>query len=56
LKSTTLRTPPPAPELTTLTLSAPATVFEAVTESNGAPEREKKKKKEKEKKGSAAQR
>ncbi len=50
LKATTIRQPGPPAELPPIV--APATVFEAVTEANGAPEREKKRKKDKDKKGS----
>jgi hypothetical protein len=48
LQSTTIRKPEPPPE--TSPVVAVTTVFESVTEGNGAPEREKKKKKDKSKK------
>jgi polyphosphate kinase len=53
LERETSRKPQPPVE-SPPTPPAPASVFEAVTESNGAPDREKKKKKEKDKKGSPA--
>ena len=54
LQITTVRKPETPPESPPVV--ATTTVFESVTEGNGAPEREKKKKKDKDKKGSASPR
>ncbi len=54
LQSTTVR--PTVPPVESPPIVAVTTVFQSVTEGNGAPEREKKRKKDKDKKGSASPR